>query len=43
VLSGGTVNFSLKIGQGGAPCEQADLGENVVLEYSINNGATWTY
>jgi gliding motility-associated-like protein len=42
VLSGGTVNFSLKIGQGGAPCEQADLGENVVLEYSINNGATWT-
>jgi hypothetical protein len=41
VLTGGTVQFQLKIGNGLAPCEDADFGENVVLEYSINGGGTW--
>jgi hypothetical protein len=40
--SGGSVSFSLEIANGSAPCEQADAGEEVVLEYSINNGTTWT-
>ena len=42
VLSGGTIDFSLKIGSGSSPCEDADPGEEVILEYSINNGISWT-
>jgi gliding motility-associated-like protein len=41
----GMVNFCLFMGNGasgGAPCENADAGEDVVFEYSINAGATWT-
>lgn len=41
-LGGGTVRFALKIANGAAPCEDADPGENVVLEYSINGGAGWS-
>jgi gliding motility-associated-like protein len=38
------ISFSLFIGNsgsGGAPCENADINENVVLQYSINAGASW--
>jgi gliding motility-associated-like protein len=39
------ISFSLFIGNtasGGAPCENADNNENVVLQYSTNGGTTWT-
>lgn len=41
-LAGGTIYFSLKISNGAAPCENADPGDDVVLEYSNNGGASWT-
>lgn len=40
-LGGGMVRFHLKIANGTAPCDDADPGENVVLEYSTNNGLGW--
>ncbi|MCE3295349.1 MAG: hypothetical protein K0R65_1063 [Crocinitomicaceae bacterium] len=40
--SGGELEFYLKIATGIAPCDNADPGEHVVLEYSINGGANWT-
>lgn len=40
-LGGGMVRFQLKIANGTAPCDDADPGENVVLEYSTNNGLGW--
>jgi gliding motility-associated-like protein len=41
--AGGRVRFHLKIANGtGAPCDDADPGEDVVLEYSTNNGISWT-
>lgn len=39
---GGTISFWLKIASGTAPCDNADPGEDVVLEYSVNSGAAWT-
>ncbi len=39
--AGGSILFSLQIGTGGTPCEDADPGEEVVLEYSNNSGGTW--
>jgi len=41
VRGGSLILFALKIGTGVAPCENADAADNVVLEYSINNGANW--
>jgi hypothetical protein len=41
VLTGGTIDFYLNISNGTTPCEMADAGEEVVLEYSIDNGLTW--
>lgn len=41
VSAGGLVRFALKIADGVAPCEDADPGENVVLEYSTNGGGSW--
>lgn len=40
----GFMGFSLFIGNtgSGGTCENADAGEDVVLEYSINSGASWT-
>lgn len=38
---GGMAHFALKIASGSAPCDDADPGEDVVLEYSTN-GTTWT-
>ena len=38
------ISFSLFIGNsgsGGAPCENADANESVVLQYSTNGGTTW--
>ena len=39
----GLLDFCLFIGNAGSPvgCENADAGEDVVLEYSINGGVTW--
>lgn len=38
--NGGVAHFALKIATGAAPCEDADPGDDVVLEYSTN-GSTW--
>lgn len=38
--NGGMAHFALKIGSGAAPCDDADPGEDVVLEYSTD-GLTW--
>ena len=41
-IGGGNIAFYIKIsGSGGSPCEQADYGEDVVLEYSTNNSSIW--
>tara|TARA_B100000809_G_scaffold136156_1_gene133714 strand:+ start:2461 stop:8448 length:5988 start_codon:yes stop_codon:yes gene_type:complete len=40
--NGGQVNFAIVFGSGVIPCENADNGEDVVLEYSINGGVSWT-
>ena len=41
VSSGGTIQFAIKIANGtAAPCEDADFGEDVILEY--NTGGGWT-
>ncbi|MFZ6050384.1 T9SS type B sorting domain-containing protein [Halocola ammonii] len=42
VQFGGTVSFWLKISSGVAPCDDADPGEDIILEYSVNGGAAWT-
>ncbi|MFH1320590.1 MAG: LamG-like jellyroll fold domain-containing protein, partial [Bacteroidota bacterium] len=42
VVGVSTVDFYLKIATGSAPCENADAGEDVVLEYSTNGGGSWT-
>jgi gliding motility-associated-like protein len=39
LTGGGTVYFSLKIANGGAPCDDAEPGDNVVLSYSVGGGA----
>lgn len=41
-VNGGTLYFALKIANGTAPCEGAEPGEDVVLEYSNNGGLSWT-
>lgn len=41
VINGGTVRFALKIATGTAPCDNADPGEDVVLEFSVNGGVSW--
>jgi len=41
-LLGGTINFYLYFPTGASqPCENADNGMNVVLEYSIDGGFSW--
>ncbi|MCW5899959.1 MAG: gliding motility-associated C-terminal domain-containing protein [Flavobacteriales bacterium] len=40
-LGGGEVRFHLKIANGTAPCQDADPGEDVVLEWSTNFGFSW--
>lgn len=41
LTSGGTIKFAIKIANGTAPCDDADFGEDVVLEYSVNGGGAW--
>jgi len=41
-IGANTVSFYLKIGSGAPPCENAEPGEDVVLEYSTNSGTSWT-
>lgn len=41
LTGGGTLEFYLEIANGVAPCDNADFGENVVLEYSTNGGGAW--
>lgn len=41
VSTGGSVQFSLLIGATTFPCDNADFGEDVVLEFSTNGGADW--
>ena len=41
-IGGGRLRFHLKIANGTAPCDDADPGENVVLEYSTTNGVMWS-
>ncbi|MEM9024296.1 MAG: hypothetical protein AAGB22_11170, partial [Bacteroidota bacterium] len=41
VSAGGVVQFSLKIGDAAAPCENADPGEDVILEFSTDGGGTF--
>lgn len=38
VAAGGSVQFAIHIGAGLAPCENADVGEDVFLQYSVNAG-----
>ena len=40
-IGGGEIRSMLKIANGIAPCDDADPGENVVLEYSTSNGMSW--
>ena len=39
--NGGWIGFYLKIANGSSPCENADAGDYVVLEYSTDNGTNW--
>ena len=36
------ISFFLKIGSVSAPCKYDDANEEVVLEYSLNNGGSYT-
>lgn len=38
---GGVVQFELMISNGGSGCSDANIGEEVVLEYSTNGGTAW--
>lgn len=41
-IGGGFVRFKLKIANGTTPCDDAEPGDDVVLEYSNNNGLNWS-
>ena len=42
-LAGGFIQFQLRIADGSlSPWEWADWGEGVVLEFSVDNGTSWT-
>lgn len=42
VSNGGSLSFYIKVATGTAPCDDAEIGEDVFLEYSTNGGATWS-
>jgi hypothetical protein len=42
VSGGGELEFRIKIGNGLPPCEDADVGDHIVLEYSLD-GIVWKY
>ena len=39
---GGSIDFYIYFPTGGGSCENADAGEDVVLQYSNNGGGAWT-
>ncbi|MFK7786320.1 MAG: gliding motility-associated C-terminal domain-containing protein [Crocinitomicaceae bacterium] len=41
VANGGSLSFYIKVATGTAPCDDAEIGEDVYLEYSTNGGFTW--
>lgn len=41
LVNGGSLSFYIKVATGTAPCDDAEIGEDVLLEYSTNGGATW--
>lgn len=41
VSNGGSLSFYLKVATGTAPCDDAEIGEDIVLEYSTNGGTSW--
>jgi len=41
VSNGGTIRFALKVADGMAPCDNAEVGDNVVLQYSLTGVAPW--
>lgn len=41
LTEGGEISFSLKVGAELFPCDDAEIGDDIVLEYSINGGADW--
>ncbi|MCC6937580.1 MAG: gliding motility-associated C-terminal domain-containing protein [Flavobacteriales bacterium] len=41
-VGGGFIRFQLKIATGSAPCDDAEAGEDVIVEYSTNNGINWS-
>lgn len=41
VPNGGTIRFALKVANGLAPCDNAEVGDNVVLQYSLTGAAPW--
>lgn len=41
-ISSTDFSFYLKIATGSGTCEQADGGEEIYLDYSVNNGSSWT-
>ncbi|MEO0404453.1 MAG: hypothetical protein AAF193_06245, partial [Bacteroidota bacterium] len=39
--SGGTVRFALKVADDVAPCDNTEVGDDIVLEYSTDGGGVW--
>lgn len=42
LTAGGSINFAIVIGTGAFPCDNVDVGEDIVLEYSTDGGGVWT-
>lgn len=41
VSSGGNLEFYLQVATGLAPCDDAEFGEDILLEYSTDGGVNW--
>ncbi len=41
-LGGGEIRFKLKVATGTSPCDDAEPGDDISLEYSTNNGLGWS-
>jgi hypothetical protein len=41
VSAGGKISFYIKTGSPSSLCDDPDPGENILLQYSINNGNSW--
>ena len=42
VSEGGFISFAIKVGSGVFPCDNAEAGDDIVLEYSTNGGGVYT-